>query len=165
MKNGFLLGLFVLMIMASQTLAEKVWLEKDGWVENPGEYTVHVWNIHQEADGDNDVWFAFNDAPRWKVWDHHVNEFTWSEFDAHTWELARGINTVHLIRRSKGFGIDRMVLHKANLDSTVWGDASESKIVTAESIGEPATPINLTVTAAAAMTTIRTNARARRRNG
>ena len=91
------------------------------YIENPGAYAVHLRNIHHETDGDNDVWFALNDAPRWKVWDHHVNEFTWSEFDTETWQLDKGINTVHLIRRSRGFGIDRMVLHKVELDSTFWG--------------------------------------------
>jgi hypothetical protein len=114
------------------------------WIENPGEYAIHLWNIHQEADGDNDIWFACNDEPRWKVWDHHVNEFTWSEFDSKTWELERGINTLHLIRRSKGFGIDRLVLHKAELDSTIWGDAPESEAM-AQSEAKPDAVTNLKV--------------------
>ena len=205
MNNVFFICMMVLVSTIGQALAEKIWLEKDGyavieiesvdqdvdltvwefktepegfsgsgylvakdwgnmykdqlvyntpiemgneltykiWVENPGEYTVHLWNIHQQEDGDNDVWFAFNNARRWKVWDHHVNEFTWTEFDAKTWELDRGINTVHLIRRSKGFGIDRLVLHKVNLDSTVWGDAQESDVITVQSDTKPAPPTNL----------------------
>lgn len=115
------------------------------WIENPGEYAVHLWNIHQQTDGDNDVWFACNDAPRWKVWDHHVNQFTWSEFDAQTWELERGINTLHLIRRSKGFGIDRLVLHKVELDSIVWGNAAESEMMAAQSEIKPEPITNLMV--------------------
>ena len=118
-------------------------------IENPGEYTVHLKNIHQEKDGDNDIWFAFNQEPRWKVWDHHVDTFTWSEFDSRTWKLEQGLNTVHLIRRSKGFGIDRMVLHKAELDSTVWGKAAESELMVNPidpSETKPSPPTNLTVT-------------------
>ncbi len=118
------------------------------WIENPGSYTVHIKNIHKQKDGDNDVWFAFNKNPRWKVWDHHVDRFTWTEFTGHAWELEKGLNNVHLIRRSKGFGIDRMVLHLADLDSTVWGDSPESPLLVpllSDRKKKPSTPKNITV--------------------
>ncbi len=101
------------------------------WIDSPGEYAIHIRNLHHEEDGDNDVWVSINQSPYDKVWDHHIDQFTWTDFDLTTWELNPGINEITIAGRSKGMGIDRIALHKPDLPQPLWSDInlSESPLV------------------------------------
>ncbi len=92
------------------------------WINNPGEYAIHIRNIHQQEDGDNDVWGRVDRSDYFKIWDHHTGEFTWTEFDWQTWQLQEGPHEIALGGRSKGFGIDRIALHKVDLPESIWGN-------------------------------------------
>ena len=121
------------------------------WVNNPGEYAVHIRNIHELADGDNDVWFSINGSHFDKVWDHDVKEFTWTEYDKWTWPLHEGVNEIALAGRSAGFGIDRIVLHKVDLPEQTWGgaDIPESPRLeppVSDDVRAPSAPDNLRIT-------------------
>lgn len=119
------------------------------WIDNPGTYAIHIRNYHHEEDGDNDVWVSIDKERYVKVWDHHVEDFTWTEFDMTTWRLDEGVHEIAVGGRSKGFGIDRIVLHKTDLDEPVWGDPrrGESPLVEASRPDDrsPSAPTNVRV--------------------
>ena len=92
------------------------------WINQPGNYAIHLRNIHSQEDGDNDVWVRVNRSDYYKIWDHDTGRFTWTEFNWKQWRLGKGLNEIVLRGRSRGFGIDRLVLHLVELPKSSWQD-------------------------------------------
>jgi|GEM_PF-3354727 len=99
------------------------------WVEHAGEYELRISNYHWQEDGDNDAWISINRAKYQKIWDHHTNEFTWSEAIANIahyqpFPLHQGINTIDIVGRSKNWIIDRLIIYRKGTPDSVWQDES-----------------------------------------
>jgi hypothetical protein len=90
-------------------------------VSNPGNYCVNARVYHRNKDGDNDAHFHMKDFPinsefcLKRIGEKEApGSFAWLSFGHRQFYLDRGLNTLYIGGRSKGFGIDRVVffLHK-----------------------------------------------------
>lgn len=93
-------------------------------VEASADYTLNIRNIHQMADGDNDVWYSINDSSWVKFWDHDANAYTWDESSSIIY-LSKGINKLQLAGRARGYGMDRIVIHRQDVEQKLWTDLNE----------------------------------------
>jgi hypothetical protein len=125
------------------------------WIDEPGEYLLKVRNYHQLPDGDNDIWLSINEKMYQKAWDHDSLTWNWNEATANSstyqpFELRKGINTIDIAGRSKGFAIDRFTIFKKGTPDDVWQNPEnpESPLMKAEDEDNetPTAPTNLHVT-------------------
>jgi hypothetical protein len=100
--------------------APEHWLILRVMVDEPGAYRLDVRNRHAKADGDNDCWVGYmgqratRTNPIKRLGDSHRDgkDFTWLDWGVPTFQFKKGLNEVYVGGRSKGFGIDRVVLYK-----------------------------------------------------
>ena len=93
-------------------------------IQNPGVYRARIRVIHHEKDGDNDAWINLMRTPRRATrfggkspGEFHWNKFGWDgtqiwdgKFNTFTFEVP-GDYLLYIGGRSKGFAVDRLVLH------------------------------------------------------
>ena len=90
-------------------------------ISTPGNYFIKIRNIHRYVDGDNDVWVSADKCNWGKTYDHQINEYTFDERGAWAiYHFKEGIHTIELAGRSAGFGVDRIVLFKSDIDGSLW---------------------------------------------
>lgn len=99
-------------------------------INTPGEYVVRGHVYHTNPDGDNDAWVNLtatpNGARRWGDSRAAQGRFGWNDFNCWTdadhpcrgeglrFTLDAGVHEIYWAGRSQGFGIDRVVLHRAD---------------------------------------------------
>ena len=98
---------------------QEEWLIVRVFIETPGTYLLDVRNIHKKEDGDNDTWFGrvgepFHPGhPISRLGDNLKDGtgFTWLDWGVRELELDSGLHNFFLGGRSRGFGVDRVVLY------------------------------------------------------
>ena len=93
------------------------------WVDHPGFYSSRSRNIHAKEDGDNDIFVSVNRGG-WTIdFDHHQNQFTWSDWE-NDWGIScylnQGLNVIEYAGRSNQFGLDRFTFFKINAPDEIW---------------------------------------------
>lgn len=94
--------------------------------DNTRFWRLRLLNFHLKEDGDNDVWASFDGADWSKFHDPEVATWTWDNSGFGTWNRlipARGqVHRLELAGRSRGFSIDRVVLHATTVADEIWQD-------------------------------------------
>ena len=106
--------------------AREEWLILQIEAADSGIYFIDFRNIHKRKDGDNDAWInklgykpylnGENAKPVKRITDGHKDGsgFTWLDWSPAQESLVKGMNYLYIAGRSIGFGIDRIVVYKAN---------------------------------------------------
>lgn len=90
-------------------------------VQEPGDYLVNLRNYHRRADGDNDAWIGvvepgFPRRPVKRVGDSLRDGagFSWLDWGTPTLHLTAGEHMLYVGGRSRGFGVDRIAIYRAD---------------------------------------------------